>query len=69
MLTIQTCTKVHVMDKANAPAAYAKDGDTVIFETLDCFGGQLTSEDQKMGGLDWSNINPATGPLYVEGLL
>ena len=20
-----------------------------------------------MGGLDWSNINPATGPLYVEG--
>ena len=67
MLTIQTCTKVHVMDKANAPAAYAKDGDTVIFETLDCFGGQLTSEDQKMGGLDWSNINPATGPLYVEG--
>lgn len=67
MLTIQTCTKVHVMDKANAPAAYAKDGDTVIFETLDCFGGQLTNEDQKMGGLDWSNINPATGPLYVEG--
>jgi len=67
MLTIQTCTKVHAMDKANAPAAYAKDGDTVIFETLDCFGGQLTSEEQKMGGLDWSNINPATGPLYVEG--
>lgn len=67
MLTIQTCTKVHVMDKANAPAAYAKDGETVIFETLDCFGGQLTSEEQKMGGFDWSNINPATGPLYVEG--
>ena len=67
MLTIQTCTKVHVMDKGNAPAAYAKDGDTVIFETLDCFGGQLTSEEQKMGGLDWSNINPATGPLYVDG--
>jgi amidase len=55
------------MDKTNAPAAYVKDGETVIFETLDCFGGQLTSEDQKMGGLDWSDINPATGPLYVEG--
>ena len=67
MLTIHTDTKVHVMDKNNAPAAYAKDGDTVIFETLDCFGGQLVSEDQKMGGLDWSNINPATGPLYIEG--
>ena len=67
MLTIHTDTKVHVMDKNNAPAAFAKDGDTVVFETLDCFGGQLVSEDQKMGGLDWTNINPATGPLYVEG--
>ena len=67
MLTIQSCTRVHVMDKANAPAAYAKNGETVVFETLDCFGGQLTSEEQKMGGLDWSNINPATGPLFVEG--
>ena len=67
MLTIHTDTKVHVMDKNNAPAAYAKDGDTVIFETLDCFGCQLTSEEQSVGGLDWSNINPATGPLYVEG--
>jgi len=67
MLTIKTCTKVHVMDKKNAPAAYAKDGDMVVFETLDCFGGQLVSEAQRMGGLDWSNINPATGPLFVEG--
>jgi len=67
MLTIHTNTKVHAMDKANAPAAWAKDGETVIFETLDCFGGQLTSEEQKMGGLDWSNINPATGPLYIDG--
>lgn len=67
MLTIGNCTKVHVMDKENAPVAHARNGETVIFETLDCFGGQLTSEEQKMGGLDWSNINPATGPLYVEG--
>ena len=67
MLTIHTHTKVNVMSKDNKPVAFAKDGDTVIFETLDCFGCQLTSEDQNMGGLDWSNINPATGPLYVEG--
>lgn len=67
MLTIHADTKVHVMDKGNAPAAVCKDGDTVCFETLDCFGGQLKREDQHMGGLDWSNINPATGPLYIEG--
>ncbi len=66
MLVIKPDTKVYAMSKDNAPAAYAKDGDTVVFETLDCFGCQLTSEDQRMGGLDWSNINPATGPLFID---
>ena len=60
MLTIRTNTRVHKMDRGNTPAAYAKSGDTVRFETLDCFGGQVTSEDQRLGGLDWSCINPAT---------
>ncbi|MBR3796552.1 MAG: acetamidase/formamidase family protein [Clostridia bacterium] len=67
MLTIRTNTRVHKMDRGNTPAAYAKSGDTVRFETLDCFGGQVTSEDQRLGGLDWSCINPATGPLFIEG--
>lgn len=67
MLTIHTDTKIHKMSKDNAPVATAKSGDTVRFETLDCFGCQLSSEEQSLGGLDWSNINPATGPLFIEG--
>ena len=67
MLTIHTDTKIHKMSKDNPPVATAKSGDTMCFETLDCFGCQLKSEDQLLGGLDWSNINPATGPLFVEG--
>lgn len=67
MLTLHTTTKIHKMDRSNTPAAYAKSGDIVCFETLDCFGCQITSEDQRLGGLDWSGINPATGPLFIEG--
>ena len=67
MLTLHTTTKIHKMDRSNTPAAYAKSGDTVCFETLDCFGCQITSEDQRLGGMDWSGINPATGPLFIEG--
>ncbi len=67
MLTIHTNTKIHKMSKDNPAVATAKSGDVVCFETLDCFGCQLTSEEQSLGGLDWSNINPATGPLFVEG--
>ena len=67
MLTIHTDTKIHKMSKENVPVATAKSGEIVRFETLDCFGCQLSSEEQHLGGLDWNNINPATGPLFVEG--
>ena len=67
MLTIHTDTKIHKMSRDNAPAAIAKSGEIVRFETLDCFGCQIRREDQLLGGLDWNNINPATGPLFVEG--
>jgi len=67
MLIVHTDTKIHKMSRDNAPVAFAKSGDTVRFETLDCFGGQIQREDQLLGGLDWNNINPATGPLFVEG--
>ena len=46
--------------------ASAKSGDTVRFETLDCFGCQIKREDQLLEKIDWSNINPATGPLFIE---
>lgn len=55
-----------MMSRDNAPVAHAKSGDTVRFETLDCFGCQIQEESQLLGKLDWSNINPATGPLFIE---
>ncbi|MBP1569368.1 MAG: acetamidase/formamidase family protein [Oscillospiraceae bacterium] len=66
MLTIHTDTRIHKMSENNPPVAKAKSGDTVCFETLDCFGGQLKSENDLLGGLDWNNVNPASGPLFVE---
>ena len=69
MLTIHTNTKIHMMSRENAPVAHAKSGDTVRFETLDCFGCQIKEESQLLGKLDWTNINPATGPLFVEGAM
>ena len=69
MLTLRTDTRIYSMSKENAPAAHAGSGDTVRFETLDCFGCQIRSESQLLEKLDWSNINPATGPLFIEGAL
>jgi len=67
MLTIKKDTVIYAMSPDNAPAAYVESGDTVCFETADCFGGQITQECHHLGTLDWSRINPATGPVYVQG--
>ncbi len=67
MLTISRENVVYAMSAKNAPVARVNSGDTLAFETQDCFGGQIVRETDKMGALDWSRINPATGPVYVEG--
>ncbi|MCR1898559.1 acetamidase/formamidase family protein [Irregularibacter muris] len=35
--------------------------------TNDCFYGQISSEEQTLDTLDYSRVNPATGPIFVEG--
>ncbi|RLF92144.1 formamidase [Thermococci archaeon] len=47
--------------------ARAKPGDIVIFETLDALGGQIKTENDTIEKIDFSRVNPATGPVYVEG--
>ena len=67
MLKITRDTVVYAMSPDNAPAARVGDGDTLVFETMDCFSGQICKESDQLGTLDWSRINPATGPVYIEG--
>ena len=49
----------------NRPAAFCKSGDTVLFETRDCYDDRLMANGTL---LDPENTlsNPATGPLYIE---
>jgi len=49
------------------PAVRVQPGEEVIFETHDCFQGQIRSEQDLVTGLDWNRTNPATGPVYIEG--
>lgn len=38
----------------------------LIFETIDAFSGQIKTENDVMDGLDYSIMNPITGPVYFE---
>jgi len=58
---------VYSMSAHNQAAASCKPGETVIFETQDCFSNQIQSEEVLFESTDWDTINPATGPLKVEG--
>ena len=67
MIRIPRTQAVYSMCASHSPAARASSGETVVFETQDCYGGQITREEQLLSGINWEQINPATGPLFVEG--
>ena len=66
-INISSIKSVITMSPNNAPAAKAMPGDTVCFETLNCYSESIKTENDKMSLVPWDCINPATGPLYVEG--
>jgi len=49
------------------PVLEVEPGDTVTFETNDCFTGQIRSESDLVTQIDLSRINSATGPVGVRG--
>jgi amidase len=44
-----------------------QQGEDVVLETHDCFEGQIQSIKDLVDSLDWNHVNPATGPVYIEG--
>ena len=39
----------------------------IVFETIDALGGQVKSEKDILTTLDFSRVNPATGPIFING--
>ncbi len=60
-------TRQFTFDKSHEPALRVSPGETVKFNTVDCFSEQIKSSDDLIGGIDFDQVNPGTGPLYVEG--
>ena len=67
MHKISRDTFVYAMSPDNKPAIYVEPGDQIEFETWDALQGQIKSADQGFDELDWSCINPATGPVFING--
>ena len=50
------------------PVVRVEQGVEVLLETHDCFKGQLKSEKELIDKLNWDYVNPATGPVFIEGV-
>ena len=49
------------------PVLEVDPGTIVTFETQDCFSGQIRTEGDMVTDIDFSKVNPATGPVAVRG--
>lgn len=58
---------IYAFSKENEPVDYVKVGEPILFHTEDALGGQIKSEADSLSDIDWSRVNPATGPIYIEG--
>ncbi len=56
-------------DNSNAPALTVAPGTTVVFETVDASGAQLSpsSTVADIAPLDFGKVNPVTGPVFIDG--
>ena len=53
----------------NRPAYTVKSGERVIVETRDCFSGKAKGPKDLFEDIAMGAVNPATGPIALEGLV
>ena len=67
MIELDDSKTLFSFDKDLDPVLKVPSGETVRIRTKDCFGNQLQGPEDQLSEIDWEVINPATGPIYVEG--
>lgn len=60
---------IYNFSKEHSPIKVVDPGTTLTIETFDCFTDHIQTEDNVMKQLDWDKVNPATGPVFIEGAL
>jgi len=58
---------IYTMSAKNTPVLQINPGTQLQFETWDALHGQIGYTNNSFDGLDWTRVNPATGPVYING--
>ena len=66
MKTVSRKKVIYTYSTRHKPAEHVKLNETFVIMTEDAFGGQIKLEKDTVEGLDWSKVDGATGPVFVE---
>ncbi|MCM3178021.1 acetamidase/formamidase family protein [Cytobacillus horneckiae] len=58
---------IYEFSRKNHPIISIPSRSTITIEAYDCFKNQIDSPKTVVSDIDWKQINPATGPIFVEG--
>ncbi|MCL2497056.1 MAG: acetamidase/formamidase family protein [Symbiobacteriaceae bacterium] len=58
---------VYQFNSEATPVLQVEPGELVLLETQDALGGQIVDENSSLAAIDWNAVNPATGPVYING--
>ena len=59
---------MYAFDTAAEPVISIDQREVLTIETMDCFAEQIKCKTDTMDSFDWSRVNPATGPVYINGV-
>jgi len=58
---------INAMSADNPAVVTVPPGSRLVFETHDALHGQIQNEEQGIDSINWERVNPATGPVAIEG--
>lgn len=58
---------IYIFEPEMTPVGSVHPGERFTVDTHDCFHEQIFQEDQTLSEIDYERLNPATGPIYIEG--
>lgn len=67
MITVDNNKVIYVFKNKMEAVQNVKPGEVFKVMTNDCFYQQITNEEQVLEEIDYDLINPATGPIFIEG--
>ncbi|PNR95342.1 acetamidase/formamidase family protein [Petrotoga sp. 9PWA.NaAc.5.4] len=67
MIKVSKENTIFAFSSKKEPVITVKPKEKIIIETMDALSDEIHSEDQPFEAIDWEKVNPATGPIFVEG--